>query len=387
MFEALAGAIDELEIGVDDREIAAALRLRDRFEAKLVAAVAQFDAAELWDVDGSVSLTAWLRHRGQLTNADAQRLATTARKLRSCPHTLDAWVTGSLDGGQIAVITACVTDRLLPIYTQTEEAVVDLLAGEDLAETRRLMQAWAVRAEGLVGDDPDPDVPRRALHLSPTLDGRGRLDADLDPEAHELLRRALAVTETKDVEGEPARTPAERRADALVDVLRWFLDHQSAGLARRHRPHLNVVITLPDLQKFRGGTTLDGTPLDGPTIRRLLCDAGVHRVITDGKSSVLDYGRATRTIPPAVYTSLVLRDLGCRFPGCDRPAEWTEGHHIEHWEHGGTTCLQNLVLLCSRHHHLIHLKGWHIKLLPHGTIEVTAPDGTLRTSDPPPPRP
>jgi hypothetical protein len=83
----------------------------------------------------------------------------------------------------------------------------------------------------------------------------------------------------------------------------------------------------------------------------------------------------------------VLRDLGCRFPGCDRPAEWTEGHHIEHWEHGGTTCLQNLVLLCSRHHHLIHLKGWHIKLLPHGTVEVTAPDGTTRTSDPPPPRP
>ncbi|MGK2948002.1 MAG: DUF222 domain-containing protein, partial [Acidimicrobiales bacterium] len=103
MFEALAGAIDELEIGVDDREVALALRLRDRFEAKLVVAVARFDAAELWDVDGSVSLTAWLRHRGNLTNADAQRLATAARKLRSCPHTLDAWVAGRLDGGQIAV--------------------------------------------------------------------------------------------------------------------------------------------------------------------------------------------------------------------------------------------------------------------------------------------
>ena len=387
MFEALAGAIDELEIGVDDREVALALRLRDRFEAKLVAAVARFDAAELWDLDGSLSLTAWLKHRGNLTNADAGRLASTARKLRSCPHTLDAWVMGRLDGGQIAIITACVTDRLLPIYVETEADVVRLLEGESLPETGRLMQQWAVRAEALVGDDPEPDEPRRALHLSPTLAGRGRLDADLDPEALELARRALAIASTKDVDGEPARSNPERRADALVDILRWFLDHQGQGLARRHRPHINVVITLPDLQRFHGGTTLDGTPLDAATIRRLLCDAGVHRVITDGKSSVLDYGRTTRTIPPAVYTSLVLRDLGCRFPGCDRPAEWTEGHHIEHWEDGGTTCLQNLVLLCSRHHHRIHLKGWHIKLLPHGTVEVTAPDGTVRTSDPPRPRP
>jgi hypothetical protein len=383
MFEALAGAIDELEIGVDDREIALALRLRDRFESKLVAAVARFDAAELWDVDGSVSLTAWLRHHGQLTNRDAQRLATTARKLRPCPHTLDAWTTGLLDGGQVAVIVACVTDRVLPVYVDTEAAVVDALAGEDLAETRRLMQEWAVRADALVGDDPEPGEPRRALHLSPTLDGRGRLDADLDTEAQELARRALAVAATKDLEGEPARSPAERRADALVDVLRWYLDHQGQGLGRRHRPHINIVVTLPDLEGFRGGATLDGTPLDEATIRRLLCDAGVHRVITDGRSSILDYGRATRTIPPAVYTSLVLRDLGCRFPGCDRPAEWTEGHHIHHWEHGGETALVNLVLLCSRHHHLIHLKGWHIKLLPHGAVEVTAPDGTVRTSDPP----
>ncbi len=387
MFEALAAAIDEVEIGCDDREIALALRLRDRFESKLVAAVARFDADELWDFDGSVSLTAWLCHRGHLTNRDAQRLATTAHKLRSCPYTLDAWVTGRIDGGRVAVIVACVTDRLLPIYVETEQAVVDLLAGEDVAETRRLLQEWAVRAEALLGDDPDPDEPRRSLHLSPTLEGRGRLDASLDPEAMELARRALAVASTKDVEGEPPRTPAERRADAMVDIWRWYLDHQGQGLARRHRPHINVLVTLPDLQKLRGGTTLDGTPLDATTIRRLLCDAGVHRVVTDGASSILDYGRATRTIPPAIYTSLVLRDLGCRFPGCDRPAEWCEGHHIRHWEDGGETNLPNLVLLCSRHHHRIHLKGWHLKLLPHGAVEVTLPDGTLRTSDPPHPRP
>ena len=106
-------------------------------------------------------------------------------------------------------------------------------------------------------------------------------------------------------------------------------------------------------------------------------------MITDGASSILDYGHTTRTIPPAVFTSLLLRDLGCRFPGCDRPGEWCEGHHVVHWEDGGPTCLSNIVLLCSRHHHRVHLPGWDIKLLPSGTVEVTSPDGTVRTGDPP----
>ena len=84
-----------------------------------------------------------------------------------------------------------------------------------------------------------------------------------------------------------------------------------------------------------------------------------------------------------MYTSLVLRDLGCRFPGCDRPADWCEGHHVVHWEDGGPTGLANLVLLCSKHHHLVHLKPWRVKLLPEGRLEVTYPDGTVRSSDPP----
>jgi len=118
-------------------------------------------------------------------------------------------------------------------------------------------------------------------------------------------------------------------------------------------------------------------------VDRLACDATVHRVITDGASSILDYGRGTRTIPPAVYTALVLRDWGCRFPGCDRPAEWCDGHHVQHWRDGGPTRLSNLALLCSRHHHVVHQPGWHLRLDPVGVVEVTDPQGRRRTSDPP----
>jgi len=133
-----------------------------------------------------------------------------------------------------------------------------------------------------------------------------------------------------------------------------------------------------------GGSLLDGLPLDAATTRRLLCDAGVHRVVTAGRSAVLDYGRTTRTIGPSLWTALVLRDRHCRHPGCDRGPRWCDGHHLVAWEQGGTTELANLALGCSRHHHLWHSPGWHAKLLPDGDLHVTRPDGKVLVSALPP---
>jgi hypothetical protein len=154
-------------------------------------------------------------------------------------------------------------------------------------------------------------------------------------------------------------------------------------------PHLNLII---DLERHRthpaaGATTPDGTRLDRPSVDRLLCDAAVHRVLTTGRSTILDYGTATRTIPAPLFNTLVIRDRHCRFPGCDRPAHWCEGHHVRFWDHGGSTQLANLVLVCARHHHLLHRPGWHAKLLPDATLEITDPRGRVRTTSPPTSRP
>ncbi|HEY8673298.1 MAG TPA: HNH endonuclease signature motif containing protein, partial [Candidatus Dormibacteraeota bacterium] len=76
----------------------------------------------------------------------------------------------------------------------------------------------------------------------------------------------------------------------------------------------------------------------------------------------LSVGRATRTIPAHLRTALHLRDQGCRFPGCDRPPGWTDGHHIIHWPDGGPTELDNLVSLCRTHHRAVHEQGWRIQI-------------------------
>ncbi len=102
----------------------------------------------------------------------------------------------------------------------------------------------------------------------------------------------------------------------------------------------------------------DGTRVSAETSRRLSCDAGLVRVTHGPDGSVLDVGRRTRTIPPALRRALEARDRGCRFPGCG--LRFCDAHHVRHWADGGETSLRNTVLLCRHHHRLVHEGGWRI---------------------------
>jgi hypothetical protein len=324
-------------------------------------------------------MTAWCRTKLGWTNQTAQRILKIGRRLLDLPVTAEAWVRRELSDGQVEIIVACVTDRRAGLWGEHEAEVVPFLVPLDLLSTNRAMQDWAAKADAILEEPEPPEEPLAESMLVKTLDGRGYLKGSFDAEHTELIATGLRLADTGDLD-----TPVKvRQGQALVDVFRFFLDHQHTKVGGRHRPHLNVVVNNDDLADSKPGRTLGGVPLPGLVVRKIACDTSIHRVITDGTGSILDYGRSTRSIPPAVYTSLVLRDWGCRFPGCDRPSEWCEGHHIWHWEDGGPTNLPNLVLLCSKHHHIIHLKGWHLKLRPGGTVEVTDPHGRVRTSDPP----
>jgi hypothetical protein len=103
----------------------------------------------------------------------------------------------------------------------------------------------------------------------------------------------------------------------------------------------------------------DGTRLTPETSRRLCCDAAVVRIDRDRDGSVLDVGRKTRTIPPALRRALEVRDHGCRFPGCG--LRFADGHHLIHWALGGETSLDNLILLCRFHHRKVHEGTWRVE--------------------------
>jgi hypothetical protein len=118
----------------------------------------------------------------------------------------------------------------------------------------------------------------------------------------------------------------------------------------------------------------DAGGITAEAARRLACDAGLSRVIVGASSEPLDVGRRAPVVPPGLRRALVVRDRGCRFPGCDRPHPWTDAHHIVHWADGGPTSASNLVLLCRRHHRAVH--GGFIVRVVDGAVRFERRDGT-----------
>jgi Domain of unknown function (DUF222)/HNH endonuclease len=383
----LDAAIGQLDLAVDDRDLAAALALRDRLDARIASAVQAMDAAGLWDAVGATSMTAWIADRGRMARPRAAVMSRVARLVARLPVTAAAWADGHLSTGHVETICAFLTDATVEVFARHEHALIPVLEPLSVAEVAAAMRAWRAHLDS---PDPAPTAPS-SLHASRTLAGRARVDGDLDADTGELLLTALRVATqaAPDTDGEPARVPAQRRADALGDICRFYLDHQEGvSEGQRHRPHLNLVFDMvpaPDGPGFHidDARTIDGYPIDRVTAGRYLCDSLLYRVLVRGKSAILDYGRATRAVPPPLWNVLLLRDQHCRWKGCDRPGAWCEAHHVIWWEKGGTTDIANLVLLCSRHHHIAHRPGWTAELAPDGTLHVTDPWGVTRTTRPP----
>ena len=110
----------------------------------------------------------------------------------------------------------------------------------------------------------------------------------------------------------------------------------------------------------------------------MACDCSVVRVLLAADSSVIDVGRSTRKISSALRRGIKARDGGCRWPGCDRPAYWSEVHHLQHWVNGGPTELGNLVLLCYHHHRKVHEGGWQLVKTDDGRLLTIAPPMRFR---------
>lgn len=389
MFDGLRAEIEGLQVPLHAAALVEAFALRDLLEARVAVAVGEFEAAGLHELDGAVSMGAWLRTRARRAHPAAQRLAVQGRKLGALRVLREAFVNGSVTAGQIEVILAHVRARHVARFAEHESELVPLLSRLGIAELTLAMEDWRAKADAL--DDEEPIERENEVHLSATIDGRGELRGSVDSDLHALLEAGLRVADCGDRE----RSLAERRADALATVFQHFLDHQQIASGRRHRPHLNVVMTYEQWadREFDRARYLDTGQLVSPIqLGVLLCDSTFHRLVTSGASAVLDYGRGTRLWPPDLYNAIAVRDQRCRFPGCDRPASWCDVHHVQEWDADlGPTSVDNGVLLCRRHHRVLHRPGFEAKLRPDAHLEITFPDGRVQTSWPrgtsPPPRP
>jgi hypothetical protein len=164
------------------------------------------------DVDGVASTQAWLRNRCRISSTEAHRIVAQARRLRSLPATRAAWSEGTLSSGQVQAVVVNLSEATVGMFAEDEDSLVPRLAPLTVAQCAIAMRYWRLGAEARL-DPPEPGEPPSSLYLSKLMEGRSDLKGNLDAESAEVLAVALRQAASDDVEGEPARTPAHRRAE------------------------------------------------------------------------------------------------------------------------------------------------------------------------------
>lgn len=292
-----------------------------------------------------------------------------------CPATAAVFAAGETTLRHVEVIVGALTGAAAGRLPGSVWAGVEAeLAAKAAVFGPRELAGYARRLiDALDADGPTPDTadgaerPQRQtneLRLTPHV-GRpgGRIDASYDDAAmYEAVAVALDALSAP-TDGEDPRSLPERRAEALSELCATALDRGEVPERGGHRPTVNVLVRLEDLERRATAALLDfGDAVSPAALRLLCCDARVIPVVLGGAGQPLDVGRATRTVPDPIRRAVIARDRCCI--GCGAPPARTECHHIEEWVADlGPTRVANLALVCRRCHRLLHHHGWSIEII------------------------
>ena len=349
------------------RDLTELSRCINLLQLKFSEMAADFATTDEYDRQGNYSPIHWIRQNCHLTAAAAADRIAVGERLRTLPRSAEAMSAGEIGFSHLALI-AREAEASAAIGDDRHFDETPLLEKAEVFTVGRFRnfchhQRHACDPDGYAADQADK-VEARSLDLTTGEGGMVWLRGILDPEGGSRLRAALEPLARVCGAGDN-RKKDRRLADALVELA------QSG-----QRTQLQVTATLETLLQRAGAPAVDvefGLPLSAASIQRLACDCNVTRILLSSESQVIDVGRSRRVISPAQERALHVRDRTCRWPGCDRPSSYTAGHHLVHWAKGGTTDLSNLVLLCHRHHWMVHEGGWQIVRTAEGECVVTPP--------------
>lgn len=373
------GGIDLDAIDIFERKplLVQMKQAQSRLEAHIGRATHAADAASAFIGTGSRDTAEWLAKETG-TSARKNRTASELGEAMSKSDALtDAVTAGTISSDKASTVVGAAGDEA--VDTELIAAVADL----PLAAVKPAVEDWRARKH------PERDVDiaeaqraRRYLHITDQADGMTRIDGLLDPESGAIVRSTLDGIMNQSFNDGTRRTRDQHRADAVTQLAHAASKGKIAG--GRSNTKLLATVPFDTITERAGqrGVTHVGPTLDPATVRKLACDAGIHRVITGPGSSILDFGHETRLVSENLFLALVARDRHCRWPGCTIRATWCDAHHIIEWFEHGPTNDDNCALLCHRHHQMSHQPGW--KLSGNGTeLRVHHPDGTIEVSRPP----
>jgi hypothetical protein len=401
--------------GVAPELVTALVAVGDRVQAVTVDGVRAVHVTGVLP-DGHVSTKRWLETHAQVSSASAGALLARGQHLETdYVATRLAWLAGEVTSDAVRELTTGITRavRRVPVADQdrvrgeAETILLPLARTATIAQLRRGIDRLKLFV------DPDGAAQARLdahddqyLRLTPVGDGvdvKGYLTAETAAALLTCLDQVVDGwyrTGSLGPEDQPTgedRTDTLRRkhrrehlnALALADLARRCLDGAVLGTKHAQRPHVTLTVHVDDLVHGIGGTLrlpgIGEALLPPASVARILCDADLTPVITRPTDStgsggdersrladvireqgreVLHVGRAHRTAPPRLRRALEVRDQHCAAPGCRIDPSRCEAHHVHEWERGGSTDLDNMVLLCTRHHHAVHEGRMSIRRRP-----------------------
>ena len=356
----------------------------------LLVMIRDFDERGGWQ-SGFRSCAHWLNWRTGLDLGAAREKVRVARALAELPQISEAMRRGELSFSKVRALTRVATPA------NEGELLVFAKAGT-ASHVEKLVSAWR-RVDRIAElEEEQRRHASRFLRAYTDEDGMVVVQARLAPEAGAALLRALDAAgeklyeENRDQRAAAAATGAvadevsaeQRRADALGLVAESALAGGLDPGSRGDRYQVVVHVEAEVLAASGGAPTAASghhADVSAETCRRLACDSSLVVMRHDAGGAILDVGRRTRTISPALRRALAHRDRGCRFPGCG--LKLCDHHHLRHWADGGETRLDNLIRLCRRHHRAVHEEGFTVERMPGGELRFRRPDGRVLVAAPP----
>jgi uncharacterized protein DUF222/HNH endonuclease len=339
-------SIDEL-----DRAI---VNLSARINAasyELLVLIRRFDERAGWLKWGFSDCVEWLHWRCDLGFSAAREKVRVAHALKTLPAISLSFSQGELSYSKVRALTRVARpdneDALMAFALKTTAARVE--------ERCRELRCGTVDS----ATEANRAFAKRSLrmHRDPVR-GTMTITVELPLEAGELIDKALdqARESSTSTGAEFAEESwSAQQADALVTMARSYLSGQresSSTVSENYQVTVHV-----DRSALCNGDGRSGLPIE--SVKRLCCDSDTVVIVEGENGEPLNIGRKTRTVPTAIKRALRSRDRGCVFPGCTH-TRFVDAHHIRHWAAGGETGLDNLLLLCTRHHRLVHEGGFSI---------------------------
>jgi hypothetical protein len=340
-------------------------------QREFLSLIVEVDRSEAWRGSGARDLAHWLSMRYGISEWKARRWIAASQVLDGLPRLAEAFARGLL--GIDKVVELC--------RFATSETEVDLIRWAEQVSCASVRHRGDIASRASTEEVVEAERSRTLTWWHLDEGRRVGLEAELPAAQGAVVIRAIErmaerVPQMPD-ESDVCFAPA-RRADALAAICSAHIGSD----ADPDRATLMIHAHLDSPSGDVGACELEGGPAIHPeSAERLRCNARVQTVLEDRSGNVIGLGRLSREPSAWMIRQIRYRDRGCRFPGCGTRA-FTQAHHIVWWRHGGRTDLDNLLLICSFHHRVVHEHGWSVRRDPDGMVGWFRPDGTRYRAGP-----